>query len=47
MRRVAIVDTYKEAEDLASELTASGHYIEVCYFRSEDDLYEVWVEDKD
>lgn len=45
-KRVAIVDTFKEAEDLASELTASGNYVEVIYFRAEDGLYEVWVEEK-
>ena len=45
-KRVAIVDTFKEAEDLASELMASGRFIEVCYFKADDGLYEVWVEEK-
>jgi len=46
VRRVAVVESFKEAEDLASELMASGRFIEVCYFRADDGLYEVWVEDK-
>jgi len=46
IKRIAIVETFEEAEDLASELTASGNFIEVCYFRADDGLYEVWVEEK-
>ncbi len=46
-RRVAIVDTFEQAEQYAEELTASGSYVEVCYFRADDGLYEVWVEDKE
>ncbi len=47
MRRIAVVESFKEAEDLASELMGSGHYVGVSYFRAEDGLYEVWVEDKE
>ena len=45
-RRVAIVESFEEAEDLASELMATGRYAEVCYFKADDGLYEVWVEEK-
>ena len=44
-RRVAIVESFEEAEDLASELMASGHYEDV-YVMKDGDVYEVWVEEK-
>ena len=46
MRKIAVVDTFKEAEDLAAELMASGHYTDVWVFKS-GKAYEVWVEDKE
>jgi len=45
-RMVAIKASYKEAENLAAELMASGHYADVWVFRS-GKAYEVWVEDKE
>ena len=45
-RMVAIKVSFKEAEDLAAELMASGHYTDVWVFKS-GKAYEVWVEDKE
>ena len=45
-RMVAIKASLKEAEDLAAELFASGHYEDV-YVMKDGDVYEVWVEDKE
>jgi len=46
MRKIAVVDTFKEAEDLAAELMASGHYEDASIMK-DGGVYEVWVEDKD
>ncbi len=43
-RKVAEKASYKEAEDLVTELFASGHYEDV-YVMKDGDVYEVWVED--
>jgi len=45
-RRVAIRTSYKEAQNLAAELMASGHYEDV-YVMKDGDVFEVWVEDKE
>jgi len=48
MRRiVASRLPFEEADKLAMELLASDHYKDVYVMKGENDLYEVWVEDKE
>jgi len=44
---VALRLPFEEADELAMELLASGHYLDVYIMKGEDNLYEVWVEDKE
>ena len=45
MRRIADNLTLQEAKDLVSELWGQGDFEDVDYMKTEDGLYEVWVED--
>ena len=45
-RKVGVKSSPEEAQDLAAELMASGHYEDVWVWKDKDNgVYEVWVED--